>query len=322
MPVGIFSKGILKTVPYLEVFLQDKVILNPKSPQGLTAIAGWGYKPSAKKAIKKAKEWKLPYLALEDGFIRSVGLGFEEPPLSLIVDPVGIYYDSTKPSLLENILNSEGWQTEELIQKAQKLKNLINRYEISKYNNSKPVPKELFERFRGKEKVLVIDQTKGDMSVVLGGADESTFAHMYISALEENPNSVIFVKIHPDVIKGKKKGYLTKIKKYNNVFIISENYNPIQLLKNIDKVYTVSSQMGFEALLLEKEVHCFGLPFYAGWGLTLDRKKIERRKKRRNILELLGASYILYPRYIDLYNKTLTDVFTVINTLLSNLPYR
>ena len=312
MPVGIFSRGILRTVPYLEVFLQDKVILNPKSPEGLTAIAGWGYKPTAKKAIKKAKEWGLPYLALEDGFIRSVGLGFEEPPLSLIVDPVGIYYDSTKPSLLENILNSEGWQTEELMGKAQKLRNLITRYEISKYNNSKPVPKEFFESFRGKEKVLVIDQTKGDMSVVLGGADESTFARMYLSALEENPRSVIFVKIHPDVIKGKKKGYLTKIKKYNNVFIISENYNPIQLLKSVDKVYTVSSQMGFEALLLEKEVHCFGLPFYAGWGLTVDIKKIERRKKRRNIIELLVASYILYPKYINPFNRSLGNVFNLI----------
>jgi len=264
MPVGIFSKGILRTVPYLEVFLQDKVILNPKSPEGLTAIAGWGYKPTAKKAIKKAKEWGLPYLALEDGFIRSKGLGFEEPPLSLIVDPVGIYYDATKPSWLENLLNSEGWQTAKLLKDAKRLRELIIQYEISKYNNHKPVPEELFKPYKGKEKVLVIDQTKGDMSVVLGLADEKTFKDMLKSALEENPDAVIFVKTHPDVIKGKKKGYLTKIPKEERIVLISENYSPVGLLKHVDKVYTVSSQMGFEALLLDKEVHCFGAFTRAG----------------------------------------------------------
>ncbi len=313
MPIGIFSKGIIKSIPYIDVFLEDEIIFNPKKPDRLTAIAGWGYKFTSKKAIKKAEKWELPYIALEDGFIRSIGLGFEEPPLSLIIDPVGIYYDSTKPSFLENILNSDGWQTEELLNEARKIKEMITKYNISKYNNSKPVPIDFFKEFKNKEKVLVIDQTKGDASVILGGANQKTFKEMYLSAVEENPDSVIFIKTHPDVIKGKKKGYLTKFKKYPEVFIISENYNPIQLLKAMDKVYTVSSQMGFEALILEKEVYCFGLPFYAGWGLTKDRKKIERRKKQRNIYELISACYILYTKYINPYTKKeLSNVFEVI----------
>ncbi len=316
MPVGIFSKGILKTVPYLEVFLQDSVVLNPKSPEGLTAIAGWGYKPTAKKAIKKAREWGLPYLALEDGFIRSIGLGFEEPPLSLIVDPVGIYYDANKPSLLENILNSEGWETNELIDEAEKLKELIVKYEISKYNSSKPLPEDFFDRYRGRERVLVVDQTEGDMSVVLGGAGKEDFVRMLESAVEENPRAVVFVKVHPDVIKGKKRGYLTKVKLKDRGILITENYNPIQILKNVDVVYTVSSQMGFEALLLGKEVHCFGKPFYAGWGLTKDTKVIPRRKKRRSVIELLAASYILYPKYMNPYTGSLGSVFDVVRFVI------
>lgn len=315
MPVGVFSKGILKTVPYLEVFLEDKVVLNPKSPEGLTAVAGWGFKPTAKKAIEKAKEWNLPYLALEDGFIRSFGLGFEEPPLSLVIDPVGIYYDASKPSALENLLNSEGWESIELLEKAERLREVIINYEISKYNNAKPLPKDFFEKFRGKEKILVIDQTRGDMSVTLGGASEIDFERMLEEATQVAQNSVVFIKIHPDVLKGRKKGYLTKVKPSDRIVLIAESYSPISILKNVDAVFTVSSQMGFEALLLEKEVHCYGIPFYAGWGLTKDKKTIERRKKKRSVLELLAAAYLIYPKYIDPIKKQLCSVFDVIKYL-------
>ncbi|WP_448588127.1 capsular polysaccharide export protein, LipB/KpsS family [Thermocrinis sp.] len=317
MPVGIFARGILRRVPHLEVFLQDKVVLNPKSPEGLTAIAGWGYKPTAQKAIQKAKEWNLPYWALEDGFIRSFGLGFEEPPLSIVIDPVGIYYDASKPSLIENLLNDDSWKSQDLIEKAVKLRKMIIDYEISKYNNTKPVPEELKEKLKRKENILLIDQTEEDMSVILGGASRETFKEMYESALEENPDANIIVKFHPDVIKGKKKGYLTKIKTYSNVIVLSENYNPIQLLKLVDKVYTISSQMGFEALLLEKHVVCFGIPFYAGWGLTEDKKQAPRRGRKITLDELVAVSHILYPRYAVPYGESYkpSDVFEVVECL-------
>ncbi len=107
------------------------------------------------------------------------------------------------------------------------------------------------------------------MSVVLCGADEKTFREMLECAIYENPQAKIYVKLHPMVYLGKKRGYLQKVKSNDRIKVIWENFNPIQLLEHMDKVYTVSSQMGFEAILLEKEVHCFGLPFYAGWGLTI-----------------------------------------------------
>ncbi|WP_235199378.1 hypothetical protein, partial [Pasteurella multocida] len=39
---------------------------------------------------------------MEDGFIRSHFPGKEYPTLSIIIDKIGIYYDSTNPSELEN----------------------------------------------------------------------------------------------------------------------------------------------------------------------------------------------------------------------------
>ena len=69
-----------------------------------------------------------------------------------------------------------------------------------------------------------------------------------------------------------------------------------------------------EALLLNKEVHCFGVPFYAGWGLTKDRRKIERRNKKLSINELVAAVYFLYPRYVvpEVFYYRPADVFEVV----------
>ena len=41
------------------------------------------------------------------------------------------------------------------------------------------------------------------------------------------------------------------------------------LLGIVDEVHTLTSLTGFEALLRGIEVHAYGGPFYAGWGLTM-----------------------------------------------------
>jgi capsular polysaccharide export protein len=42
-----------------------------------------------------------------------------------------------------------------------------------------------------------------------------------------------------------------------------------------------------------------GQPFYAGWGLTEDCCPVPRRTRRRSLDELVAASLILYPVYLD-----------------------
>ncbi len=290
--IGIYQHGILKTVPNIEEFLGHKVVLNPKKPDALIAIAGWGYKETSQKAIQKAREWNLPYWALEEGFIRDYE-GFTSP-VSLVIDPIGIYYDPTKPSLLENLLNFYEPMQEEL-ETGRRIRKWIIKNKVSKYNNYKPLDKTLLSGWQ--ERVLVVDQTYKDMSVVLCGADEKTFREMLECAIYENPQAKIYVKLHPMVYLGKKRGYLQKVKSNDRIKVIWENFNPIQLLEHMDKVYTVSSQMGFEAILLEKEVHCFGLPFYAGWGLTRDRIKCDRRKRRLSVDKMVFMVYNIYMKW-------------------------
>jgi capsular polysaccharide export protein len=261
-------------------------------------VVGWGKKPSAREAVQFADRHGLPFWRLEDGFLRSVGLGSNDPPLSIVVDDLGIYYDATASSRLETLLQEGGWETPELLERAGLCMTAIVRGKLSKYNHAPPLQTPLPGNHPNK--VLLIDQTYGDSSIAYGLADADTFARMLSAALEENPEADIIIKTHPDVVAGKKRGYLCHLKPADpRVFILAADLNPLTVLEQVDRVYAVTSQMGFEALLLGKPVDCFGMPFYAGWGVTSDRQSCPRRTRSRTLAELFAAAYILYPRYID-----------------------
>lgn len=316
--IGVLSKGI-QVIPNLESFFKGNVIFNPKENiESLDFVAGWGLKPSATKAIQFAKENALHYLRLEDGFLRSVGLGVDgSPPLSICVDDIGIYYDATKPSRLENILNSDEWITDELLEKARKAMTLIKENYLSKYNHAPHINRYTISTNTDDNRlnVLIVDQTYGDMSISLGLANKEQFEIMYETAKVENPNANLYIKTHPDVISGKKQGNITDLELSDNTLLISEDCNPLSLIEKVDKVYVVTSQFGFEALMLGKEVHCFGMPFYAGWGITNDRLEIDRRIKRRTVEEVFAAAYMLYPRYINPITGNPGTIFDVIEYL-------
>ena len=102
------------------------------------------------------------------------------------------------------------------------------------------------------------------------------------------------------MIAGKKRGYLCNLRPSSSrIHILAEDLNPLSVLEKADRIYVVTSQMGIEALFLGKPVECFGIPFYAGWGLTRDRQRCSRRTKKRTIEELFVAAYLLYPRYLN-----------------------
>ncbi|MFH1137327.1 MAG: capsular polysaccharide biosynthesis protein [Pseudomonadota bacterium] len=294
--IGLFSKKISE-IPFLSEFLESNWTLLPTIKQ-ISSIAGWGLKPTADKARAYAQKKELPYISLEDGFLRSLGLGSQSPPISIIVDKTGIYYDFTKPSDLENLLNSKDWETPDLLNTAKRSIKSIIENNLSKYNHAPEAPSNIFSN-KQNIKVLVLDQTMNDMSIIHGGANKNSFEEMLHCAIEDNPDAEILIKTHPDVIAGKKRGYLLREGLPENIKIIDKDYCPLTLLRQADIVYTVTSQMGFEALLLGKTVHCFGMPFYSGWGVTNDRLKCQRRKLIRSVEAIFAAAYILYARYIN-----------------------
>src|SRR5690606_31069290 len=119
------------------------------------------------------------------------------------------------------------------------------------------------------------------------------------------PVATIWVTTHPDVLAGNAQSHFQpQDLASGNIRILTEAYNPIELLGYMSEVYVVSSQLGFEALLCVKKVHCFGVPWYAGWGLTHDKfAPVEivqgRRDVNRSLEHLFACAYLKYAHYVS-----------------------
>ncbi|EAL4743186.1 capsular polysaccharide biosynthesis protein [Campylobacter jejuni] len=274
---------------------------------------GWGRKKSGLKAINLAKKYKAKFILLEDGFIRSLNLGVENSPsFSMVKDDIGIYYDATAPSKLENLLNTYEFKDEE-IKQAKKAIELIKKYKISKYNNNLDIPDDYFQK--DEKRVLIITQTANDASLEFGLAKGFKTVDMIKDAIKENPKSKIYIKIHPDVLSGKKQSDLDINSLPKECILITENFNPVALLEFFDKVYTKTSGMGFEALMQECECICYGMPFYTGWGLTKDKLECKRRMQKRSLEEVFYVAYILYAEYFNPCLNQKSNIFDTIQTL-------
>ena len=260
-------------------------------PHGLYV---WGRKRSGRAIRRRAAREGKQVVCLEDGFLRSLGLGPDDLALSLCIDDLGIYYDASEPSRLEVLIKNP-------LNAAQQLRSQVLQRDwcdlrLSKYNGAleSPCPNQPF--------VLVVDQTVGDLSIRHGCADRTSFEIMLASALKNWPNHQIVVKVHPDVAAGRKRGYLRRRDlNHPRIHICDDGGHPCSLLENCSAVYVVTSQLGFEGLLWGKQVVVFGMPFYAGWGLTQDwlPRPSRRTQSSPTLLQLLYAALVAYSRYVD-----------------------
>lgn len=296
--VAIFSPGLARLRGLNQLLGAERLRFRPSARLApkVDAVAGWGHKRTAERARDFARQHGLPYLALEDGFLRSVGLGASEPPLSLIVDDRGIYYDARTPSRLEELLQSDARLDDAaLLERAARFRRRIVESGVSKYNQAPDeLPTEIAD---ARDLVVVADQTYDDASVSGALADDGTFERMLTCALEEHPDARVVVKVHPATVAGKKRGYLAGRQFSPRVVVVSADVNPQALLRRARHLYVCSSQLGFEGLLAGVKVTCFGQGFYAGWGLTDDRQTPTRRSRRLTLEQLVAGALLLYPRY-------------------------
>ena len=257
------------------------------------ALLAWGRRPSAARVERLGQQWGLPVWHLEDGFLRSIGKGPDQPPLCLLVDDIGVHLDAAAPSRLE--IRIGGLLDQAQAQRAEAVRTLWCEQRLSKLNppRDSPPPPGPF--------VLVVDQSAGDRSIDLGLASANSFTLMLAAALEENPDCTVVVKVHPDVIHGKAKGHFQRRDlDHPRVQLCADGGHPAALLEQASAVYVVTSQMGFEALLWGRTVHCFGMPFYAGWGLTRDRlSPPARRDAGASLEQLVHGCLIDHPHCID-----------------------
>ena len=266
---------------------------------------GSGRIPANMAATGLAMKHNAPLFLCEDGWLRSADTwcNFGAPPkyrfgCSLIFDTRAFYYDATRQSTVERMLNDPTLAVSDAQKsEARRLIGRIVSNRLTKYNHQ---PVFALEAGRpGRRKILVVDQSYGDYAIKLGWADDSTFESMLKAAMDENPDADILVKTHPDTMTGARKGYYDNLVEHDNVFRVTMSVNPYSLLDVVDKVYVCTTQLGFEALMAGKEVHVFGMPFYAGWGLTVDAQRNPRRTNRRSLEEVFYIFYVLYTHWTN-----------------------
>lgn len=261
------------------------------------AIAVWPSRVSAGLAAAAAARG-VALVRVEDGFVRSVGLGSNlVPPSSIAIDRLGIHYDPTRPSDLELLL-AEGVFPPGLLDRAERLRGTILAAGISKYGGD--ATHSFPERAAGKRLVLVAGQVEDDQSVLLGGAGLTSNLEVLRRARVLEPDAEIWFRPHPDVDAGHRKGAVRDEDALRHADRIVRGGTMARLLDLVDAVHVLTSLTGFEAVLRGKAVTCHGVPFYAGWGLTRDLAPVpDRRRRRLARAELVAAVLIVYPRYLD-----------------------
>ena len=230
---------------------------------------------------------------VEDGFIRSRGLGAAlVPPVSLVSDDLGIYYDPSRTSRLEKWIEIRSQLRPDQELRAARLIRSLTDAGISKYNTG-AAPRSLPDGHR----ILVCGQVADDASIRIGTSDITSNQALLDAVRAAHPNAVILFKPHPDVEAGLREGAITNPELAN---LIVTDTDPATLLAQVHEVHTMTSLMGFEALLRGLPVTTYGAPFYAGWGLTRDMSDVPPRRRATPTLEgLVHATLIDYPRYFD-----------------------
>jgi capsular polysaccharide export protein len=275
------------------------------------AVGVWGHSPTAPRGEKVAEKTDTPIVRIEDAFLRSVLTGRDgDAPLGLHIDTKGVHFDPATRSDLEVILSEDPLDDTALLNRAKGAMADLQRLHLSKYNAFDPTTEAPAPGY-----VVVIDQTRGDASIQASGCDSNTFKEMLYYAQEEHPGAQIIIKTHPESAAGHREGYFKDSDCTDRVTLMDDPISPYVLFEGAIAVYTVCSQMGFEAILMGHKPVVFGQPFYIGWGLTDDRKPLDRRQRNLTRAQLFAGAMILYPKWYDPYRDRLCALEDVIATL-------
>ncbi|SDX62785.1 capsular polysaccharide biosynthesis protein [Roseicitreum antarcticum] len=324
-------------------------------------LPDWAQPPAPASDARAPASAPLIVRRVEDGFLRSRGLGAQlVPPLSLVADPLGIYYDPTRPSTLERLIAAP--PPPGYADRAEALRRQIITAGLSKYNlggtgpsratppqdrpprpdpqdplagalprrggsgtapqtnsqptqagnaptddaHDRPAARSVTTRAAStaspRLRILVPGQVEDDASIRLGAGNVRTNLDLLRAVRTANPDAHITYKPHPDVEAGLRPGAIPNAAACTLADIIASHADPIALIDACDAVWTITSLLGFEALIRHKPVTCLGVPFYAGWGLTTDLCDMPRRRQeaaRPDLAALIHATLIAYPRYRD-----------------------
>lgn len=272
-------------------------------------LAVWGMKPIDGRLAEGVR-----LLRLEDGFLRSVGLGVDLiRPMSWVIDGRGIHYDAGRPSDLEHLL-AETALSPVATERAASLRKRIVAEGLTKYN----IGASGWQRPAAAGKVILVPgQVETDASLLYGAPKIRTNIELLTAVRRANPQAYIVYKPHPDVVAGLRAKGVGEEEVFR---FCNEQVKDVamgDLLLAVDEVHVLTSLAGFEALLRDRPVTCYGLPFYSGWGLTTDIIANPRRNRRLSLDELVAGALIDYPVYLSRMSEALLTPEQALDELLA-----
>lgn len=302
--------------PYVRLFFQGQQVhfvtrLDEMPPLGTLVV--WGLRDAAMVLPEGVR-----VLRIEDGFVRSVGLGADLiRPVSWVIDDLGIYYDATGPSRLETILADTTFD-EVSIRRAAALREKIVASGVTKYN----VGAGGWQRPPNQRRVILVPgQVETDASIAYGAPEGVCAVRRNMDLLRAvrtaNPDAWVVYKPHPDVLAGLRVKGVDEDTALHWCDELVIDVPMGELLGKVDEVHVITSLTGFEALLRGKRVTCYGQPFYAGWGLTQDMVPVSRRMRCLSLDALVAGALIEYPRYVSRTSGEFTTPEQALDELLT-----
>ncbi|PWK60931.1 capsular polysaccharide biosynthesis protein [Roseicyclus mahoneyensis] len=307
-----FNAGFLTNARVRRILTLAGHDLKLGKPGAQDDVLVWGHSPYAPRGEAVAQATGAHLVRVEDAFLRSLHPGRSgDAPLGLVIDRKGIYFDATRPSDLETLLATHPLDDTGLLDRARDALARIAEAHLTKYAAVDPTLDPPSPGY-----VLLIDQTRGDASIRLGQANADSFAEMLAHAQEDHPGAPIVIKTHPETRAGHRPGHFDPASLPPGVTLDDRPIAPRRLFEGARAVYCVTSLLGFEAIFAGHRPVTFGVPFYAGWGLTDDRRLTPARRQRHlTKVQMAAAALILYPTWYDPYRDRLCEVEDVLATL-------
>ena len=303
-PLYVYNGGFLTNARVRRILQLSGYQIKLGKPSDGDLVGVWGHSPTAPRGEGVAARTDTPIVRVEDAFLRSVLTGRDgEAPMGLHIDTSGVHFDPSVPSDLEKILRDDPLDDSALLARAKAAIETIKTAHLSKYNAFDPATPAPPPGY-----VVVIDQTRDDAAVKASRADSNTFKEMLFYAQTEHPTAQIIIKTHPETQAGHRNGYFSANDTSDRITLLDTPISPYVLFDGAIAVYTVSSQMGFEAVLTGHKPVVFGQPFYMGWGLTDDRQPLARRQRNLTRNQLFAAAMMIYPKWYSPFTDQLCQI--------------
>ncbi|WP_375228248.1 capsular polysaccharide biosynthesis protein [Roseobacter sp. S98] len=224
-----------------------------------------------------------------EGFLRADLTG---PALSFATDIAGNFSDPATPSQLEDLIALRTDLRPDQEKRAEALIRSLRKHGLVHTDATDPLPD-----LAAGERILVAGQVEDSASVRAESSRITTNVALLEAARAAHPDAVLLYRPHPDVVAGLHDGGTVP---QNAADVILGNVPAAAALDVTSHLWTMTSLLGFEALIRGIPVTTTGAPFYAGWDLTTDLGDIPpRRRARPSLAGLVHACLIDYPRYTD-----------------------